>query len=189
MTTPSAKPFVLAAGAIPGVTRRGFLNGTATLVGGVTAGPLIPLLGASEGHAQSMTQKAAPTPASFDPRTSSLNYLSPVQNQDDPRPCNSCTAYAVVASVEATHNKIRTLPGSQGPNLDEIDLFTTAGPSAGCETTHWWPKDALKYCQTSGLKVEGAPSNQRIKISSMVSLLKGKDRKSTRLNSSHLGIS
>jgi C1A family cysteine protease len=171
MTTPSANPFVLAPGSDPAVTRREFLNGTATLAGGVAAGTLIPVLGSSECHAQSATQKpAAATPASFDPRTGPLNYLSPVQNQDYPRPCNSCTAYAVVASVEATHNKSKSLPGSQGPDLDENDFFSAAGPPAGCDATHWWPKGALKYCETDGLKVQG--TNQRIKIASAVSLLK-----------------
>jgi hypothetical protein len=171
MTTPRAKPILLAPGSYPGVTRRAFLNGTATLAGGVTAGTLLPVLGSSECHAQAMAQKTvAATPTSFDPRTGALNYLSPVQNQDDPRPCNSCTAYAVVASVEATHNKKKNLQGTQGPDLDEIDLFAKAGPPAGCDTTHWWPKGALKYCETPGLKVQG--SSQRIQIASSLSLLK-----------------
>src|SRR5262245_44299413 len=122
MTTPRAKPILLAPEPYSGVTRRTFLNGTATLAGGVTAGTLLPVLGSSEAHAQAMVQKAV-APTNFDPRTEALNYLSPVQNQDDPRPCNSCTAYAVVASVEATHNKKKNLPGTQGPDLDEADLF------------------------------------------------------------------
>src|SRR5262245_65459683 len=110
MKTPRATPILLAPGSYPGVTRRTFLNGTATLAGGVTAGTLLPVLGSSEAHAQAMAQKpVAATPPSFDPRTGSLNYLSPVQNKDDPRPCNSCTALAVMASVSATQNTQKIL--------------------------------------------------------------------------------
>jgi C1A family cysteine protease len=154
------------------VTRRSFINGTATLTGGVAAGRffLSPVL-------------AAAPPTDFDLRTP--GYITSVKNQDLPSPCNACTAFGVVATVEGTYNKKNNSLGNQGPDLDEMDLFTHAppppGPSGGCATSHWWPKYALAYCQTIGLKWEGS-SNPRIKIDPPTPLLDDNNLNKTQSN-------
>jgi hypothetical protein len=61
-----------------------------------------------------------------------------------------------VAAVECTYNKKNNSSGTTGPDLDEVDLFTNPGPPAGCATTHWWPRHALAYCMTNGLKRQGS---------------------------------
>jgi Papain family cysteine protease len=113
---------------------------------------------------------AANPPPSYDPRSQSVNYLTSVKNQDSPSPCNACTAFAVVATVEATFNKSKNKSGAKGPDLDELDLFSNPGPPGGCGTTHWWPKEALSYCQTTGLKWESG-TNPRVKIAAPTTLL------------------
>jgi len=146
MVTPIAKPSVLAAAPSTAVTRRNFINGTAALTAGATTAGLL-----------SSPVWATPFDLKY--------YMSSVKDQDDPLPCNSCTAFAVVATVEGTYNKLKSLSGSAGPNLDEMDLFTQAhpGPVGGCAATHWWPKEALAYCETTGLKWEGFATWTKIK--------------------------
>lgn len=164
MTIPSAKRSVLA---LPSVlTRRHFMSGTATIAGGAAAGTLLALSNPSDA-----ATPAANPPTDYDPRTLPINYLTAVKDQDHPNPCNACTAYAVVAAVEAAYNKAKNQQGSQGPDLDEMDLFSNPGPQGGCAATHWWPKAALNYCQTPGLKWQSSASNSRIKIAPPVSLL------------------
>jgi hypothetical protein len=137
---------------VPGgmVSRRHFITGTASVAGGAAAGELFssPVMG-------------APPPTDYDLRAAP-DYITSVKDQDSPITCNACTAFAVVASVEGTYNKKNNSSGNQGPDLDEMDLFNNAGTSGGCATSHWWPKLALDYCQTQGLKWQSLP-NPRIK--------------------------
>ena len=144
------------------VNRRHFMSGTASLAGGVVAGELFssPVFG-------------APPPPDFDLRTTNPDFITSVKDQDSPITCNSCTAFAVVATVEGTYNKKNNAAGSLGPDLDEMDLFNNAGTSGGCATSHWWPKLALDYCQTQGLKWQSLP-NPRIKTTP-VNLLDAND--------------
>jgi papain like protease len=155
MITRIAKPSVLAAAPSIAVTRRHFINGTvAALTVGTTA----------EGLLTSPSWAVSPL---FDLK----NFMTPVKDQDDPLPCNACTAFAVVATVEGTYNKQKGLSGSAGPDMDEMDLFTkaTPGPIGGCATSHWWPREALTYCETTGLTGTGLAN--RVKIKPPTSLL------------------
>jgi len=104
------------------------------------------------------------------------NYITAVKDQEDPLPCNACTAFAVAAAVEGTYNKKcqRTgNPATLGPNLDEMELFLRAPDpndpndvaSGGCGTSHWWPKHALARCKSKGIKVEGSSPEQFYKVS------------------------
>jgi C1A family cysteine protease len=145
MNRPITKPSVLPPPAVA-ATRRNFISGTAALTAGAATGGLL-----------ASPSSAASYDPSFDLRTG--GYVTPVQDQGVT--CNSCTAYAVVAAVECTYNKKNGFSGATGPNLDEMDLFTNPGPPMGCVTTHWWPRFALAYCMTNGLKWEGS-SNPRV---------------------------
>jgi hypothetical protein len=138
-----------------GVTRRRFIVGTAATVGGSAGGMVTTRVGAAPPPSYSLRRDG---------------FITSPKDQDIPVTCNSCTAFAVVAAVEGAYNKLKRLPGTNGPNLDELDLFKNAGPTEGCATTHWWPKFALGYCQNPGLKWEGS-SNQPIKIKPPVDLL------------------
>jgi hypothetical protein len=101
------------------------------------------------------------------------NYITPVKDQDDPAPCNACTAFAVVAMVEGTYNKSQPQPVA-GLDLDEMKLFNanTTPPSGGCATSHWWPKYALQVCKDNGLYWENPPTQQPLKIGHFESLLR-----------------
>ena len=167
------------------VTRRHFVNGAATLAGGVAAGTLLSPPTWSQVTQQARMMPANPPPSydPRDPRDSPINYLTPVKDQDSPVTCNACTAFAVVAAVEATYNKKNSLPGSNGPDLNELDLFNNPTfPSGGCATTHWWPKDALNYCQNPGLKSEGTSTPPLIKIGTPQNLLVDADLQQTQKN-------
>jgi hypothetical protein len=143
MTTPVRSSSLTTRG--PLLTRRRLINGAATLAGAAAAGGF------------------ATTPAcATDLRDQGL--ITSVKDQDFPVACNSCTAFAVVATIEGTYNKTHPGSGPAGPDFDEIDLFTNAGPSTGCATTHWWPKNALAYCQGTGLAWEGMPTKPRVKV-------------------------
>jgi len=148
MTTSITNRSVLAPTPGVGITRRHFINSTAALTAG----------GATEGFRPAASWAASPPPNNFDLRDG-VNYVTAVKDQG--LKCNACTAFAVVAAVECTYNKKNNLPGSGGPDLDEMDLFTNPGPPSGCVTTHWWPRHALAYCMTNGLKREGS-SNPRV---------------------------
>ena len=90
---------------------------------------------------------------------SGKNQITPVKNQDDPVPCNACTAFAVVAAVEGTFNKSQANPVA-GLDLDEKKLFGSSATvaSGGCGTSHWWPKYALEVCKRDGVAWEGNPA-------------------------------
>ena len=159
MTTFKSKGSILMPSTDEGLSRRDFFNGTATLVGGVVAASSI-----------------FPAPArsafdtNYDPRRDGVNYITSVKDQDDPDPCNSCTAYAVVAAVEATYNRKNRLPGTQGADLDEKDLFSAPQGPGNCEVDHWWPKKALAYCERPGLKWQSG-SNPPVQIKPPKNLL------------------
>lgn len=118
------------------VTRRHVVAGAGALATGVATQTLF----VSEASAASYM-----TPASF---------LTPVKNQNS---CNACTAFAVVAAIEATFNrKYPPAAGAEVLNLSEGQLFFAAGPKAKCDSTHWWPEDALAYCRDVGLTRENS---------------------------------
>jgi len=129
-------------------------------------------------------------PQAFDLRNvDGKNYVTSVKDQDKPVACNACTAFAVVATVEATFNRKNKQsgnPATLGPNFDEMALFQAAssGPgdvaSGGCGTSHWWPKYALARCQTSGLQWEGS-SQPPVRIATFKSLL-GEDGNQSAVN-------
>jgi C1A family cysteine protease len=116
------------------VTRRHVVAGAAALATGAATHSLI----ISEASAASYT-----TPT---------NLLTPVKNQNS---CNACTAFAVVAAIEATYNRKYGV-SADTLNLSEGQLFFAAGPKAACEATHWWPEDALRYCRDVGLTRENS---------------------------------
>ena len=121
---------------------------------------------------------ALPPSDSYDLRNdNNKNYITAIKDQEDPVPCNACTAFAVAAAVEGTSNKMNNQFGSPtsppvGPNLDEMELFLRApdpadpndAASGGCGTSHWWPKNALARCKSKGIKVEGLSPAQYVKI-------------------------
>ena len=142
------------------VTRRNFMNGTAMLAGGAAAGALLP----------TPAWAANPPPPSHDLRTQ--GFITSVKNQDVPKRCNGCTAFAVVAMVEGAYNKKNNLSGSKGPDLDEIEFFTLPNPPfGGCQTSQWWPKHALERCKARGLAWQGDPTKTRVSIARFNNLL------------------
>src|SRR5262245_635979 len=118
------------------VTRRHFVRTAAALLGGAGAQALL-----------STSVRA------FDPKLDlrAGNWITPVRNQNT---CNWCTAFAAVATIEGTYNKKYFTDGSKQLNLSEGQLFFAAGPKDKCETTHWWPEEALAYCAQVGLTRE-----------------------------------
>src|SRR5262249_40786623 len=146
--------------------RRHFVRTAAALLGGAGAQALL-----------STSVRA------FDPKLDlrAGNWITPVRNQNT---CNWCTAFAAVATIEGTYNKKYFTDGSKQLNLSEGQLFFAAGPKDKCETTHWWPEEALAYCAQVGLTREddetGIP-DRIIKIKS-VSRLIHKDLKTTQNN-------
>jgi hypothetical protein len=151
--------------------RRRFLQ-TATAAAG---GALLP----QSVWAQTAQVRPAATP--YDLRDDGgKNYITAVKDQEDPVPCNACTAFAVAAAVEGTFNKKNLISGTPtapppGPDLDEMEFFLrqSTGPddigSGGCGTSHWWPKYALARCQAAGMKQQGA--TQPLKILGFTNLL------------------
>jgi C1A family cysteine protease len=137
--------------------RRGFLKTATALAGGA----LLPEMA------------WAALPECYDLRcVGGKNYITPVKDQDDPAPCNACTAFAVVATVEGTYNKFQSQPVA-GLDFDEMKLFLSqqaTPPSGGCATTHWWPKYALDVCKNYGLYKEDAPTQPVVKITNYQNL-------------------
>ncbi|MFY9952087.1 C1 family peptidase [Bradyrhizobium sp.] len=82
------------------------------------------------------------------------NYITAIQNQDAYGACNSCTAFAVVATVEGSYNwqKNQPIPTSgTTPALSEAELFFCANLSGGCNCRAWYPEQALAFCFNPGL--------------------------------------
>lgn len=160
MNVPTANGFAPLPTPSTAVTRRYFMNGTATLAGGAAAGALFP----------ASPRAVNPPPSTYDLRTD--GFITSVKNQDLPTECNSCTAFAIVAMVEGAYNKKNNLSGTNGPDLDEMGLFTQpAPPPGGCQTSHWWPKYALERCKTDGLAWQGYPTKPRVQIARFDNLL------------------
>jgi hypothetical protein len=124
--------------------------------------------------AQGAQVRAGPPPAYNLRDDGGKNYITAVQDQDDPVPCNACTAFAVVAAVEGTHVKFHAQPGTPanpptGPKLDAKELFLrnpidpSQGGSGGCATHQWWPKNALARCTGPSGGLQGSPSAVQIK--------------------------
>ena len=147
------------------VHRRRFLK-AATAAAGSTFLPEV---------AWTATPTAGPS-QSYDLRNDNgKNYITAIKDQEDPLPCNACTAFAVAAAVEGTFNKKNQQTGSPdslGPNLDEMELFlrpsSGAGDvaSGGCGTSHWWPKYALARCKSPspGIMHQGSSPARYIQI-------------------------
>jgi hypothetical protein len=142
-----------------GVHRRHFLK-TATVLAG---GALLPEMAWAAAAAQCYDLRC----------DNNKNYITSVKNQDDPIPCNACTAFAVVAMVEGTYNKSQGGPVA-GLDLDEMKLFLSGGthPSGGCGTTHWWPKYALDRCKATGLEWQAPATGPVLKITDFKPLLR-----------------
>jgi hypothetical protein len=147
------------------VHRRRFLTG-ATAAAGSTFLP-------------EMAWPATPTagpPRSYDLRDDNdKNYITAIKDQEDPLPCNACTAFAIAAAIEGTFNKKNQLtgsPGTLGPNLDEMELFLRPSSGAddvasgGCGTSHWWPKYALARCKSPspGILYQGSSPARYLQI-------------------------
>jgi hypothetical protein len=84
----------------------------------------------------------------------SKNYITAVQNQDTYGMCNSCTAFAVVATVEGSYNwqKSQPIPTfGTTPALSEAELFFCANLPGGCSCRAWYPEQALAFCFYPGL--------------------------------------
>src|SRR6185295_6558970 len=106
------------------VSRRHFMNGATALAVGAAADSVV-----------SKSAWAAP-PDYVDLRDN--HYVTPVKQQNS---CNACTAFAVVATIEATYRK-KFGVGTETLNLSEAQLFFAAGPKNKCDASHWWPESA-----------------------------------------------
>src|SRR6185437_6159758 len=104
------------------------------------------------------------------------HYVTPGKQQNS---FNACTAFAVVATIEATYRK-KFGVGTETLNLSEAQLFFAAGPKNKCDASHWWPESALAYCSSVGLAREEESgflregSKDPIKISGAKRLLHNK---------------
>jgi hypothetical protein len=107
--------------------------------------PLI--LSAAIAQGASRTSTPALLPGEVD--ISTAGYMNDPRNQGA---CNSCTAHAVVATIEAT---INVKNGFNQPTTRKqfsvAQLSFCPGAPYQCNTTHWWPYEALLYCKTVGL--------------------------------------
>jgi C1A family cysteine protease len=86
------------------------------------------------------------------------NYITAVQDQDAYGPCNSCTAFAVVAAVEGSYNFQKNMPiqpNATTPGFSEAELFFCANVLGACGCTAWYPEDALPICISQGLTDRG----------------------------------
>jgi C1A family cysteine protease len=141
---------------VAAASRRDILK-RAIALGGVTAAGLfssefVRLAGAAAGPPSA--------PHDFDLRkvvvgTSTFNYITPVRNQDQYAPCNSCTAFAVIATIEGSYNRQKNTPildpSKPSPAYSEGQLFFCSGPADGCVASAWYPEDALDYCIERGV--------------------------------------
>lgn len=88
-------------------------------------------------------------------------FMTPVDDQDSPTQCNSCTAFAVTATIEGTYNKANS---ASPVMLNARKLFNEAGPPLKCKASHWWPDHALAHAVSNGLEQTNFPAAPRIKI-------------------------
>src|SRR5262245_51148365 len=107
--------------------------------------------------------------------TSLTQWMSDVKDQEEViAPCNSCTAYAVTATFEGTYNKKKGFTGSSRLEFDAFRMFKEAGPAEQCNTSHWWPENALAYCKATGiseLSQSTNPSPPRFQIADFEPLI------------------
>jgi C1A family cysteine protease len=92
-------------------------------------------------------------PKAFDLRNvGGKNYITSVKNQDSYGACNSCTAFAVVATLEGSYNwqKNQPISGADTPGFSEAQLFFCNGPPGGCSCRAWYPEEALSFCLAPG---------------------------------------
>jgi Papain family cysteine protease len=88
-------------------------------------------------------------PKAFDLRNvGGNNYITSVKNQDSYGPCNSCTAFAVIAALEGSYSwqKNQPVTDPNKPGFSEAQLFFCNGPRGGCSCRAWYPEDALQAC-------------------------------------------
>jgi C1A family cysteine protease len=138
----------------PGASRRKILR-SAIALGGVTVAEIF-----SPGLVRFATAaNLLSTPKAFDLRkvvmgSSTNNYITPVRNQDQYSPCNSCTAFAIIATIEGSFTWQKQQPittSNPGPAYSEGQLFFCSGPPDGCVASAWYPEDALGYCVERGV--------------------------------------
>jgi C1A family cysteine protease len=121
-------------------TRRTFLQNTGAVAALSAMGPI-------KSFAQGSYKPGVLTPPqSFDLRSlNGKNYVTEVRDQGG---CNSCTAFAVVAAIEAAKS-VKDDANNPQIHFSEDQLFSCAGP--GCDTNAWYPDGALDYCKATGL--------------------------------------
>src|SRR5262245_47369379 len=100
----------------------------------------------AQGTSRTSTPALLPGP---DVDISSAGYMNDPRDQGA---CNSCTAHAVTATIEATYNVKNgfKLPTTR-KRFSVAQLSFCPGAPYQCNTTHWWPYEALQYCKTMGL--------------------------------------
>jgi len=130
------------------VSRRRLLNASAAAAGGFVAGTILP-----SPVLQALADQCDANNCDLHKfGATNINYMTSVKHQG---PCNACTAFAVVATIEGTYNRKNFgASGDKGLNLSEGQLFYAAGPKDKCYLSHWWPRDALPYCTQVGLARE-----------------------------------
>jgi len=124
--------------------RRYFLKTAGVLAGGAAVGSIV-----SE-------QASAAPPPTFDLRDRNGNFITSWKDQGR---CHTCTAFGVIAAIEGSyHWQKKKAITAANPELDlsENDLFNSNAPPLPrpCDVDHWWPRYALEYCKTAGVKRE-----------------------------------
>jgi hypothetical protein len=118
---------------------------SAIALGGLTAAGTF-----SPGFAQQTAAPKLAAPNAFDLRNvGGKNYITSVKDQGY---CNSCTAFAVVATIEGSSNfqKSHSTSGDT-PGYSEAQLFFCGGPPGGCSCHAWYPEQALRFCFSPGV--------------------------------------
>ena len=132
------------------IDRRGFLKRTATIIATAVAGSLAPPSSVAQAQVSPITT-AFDLRAAVVPDGRTLNFISAVPNGQ--ASCNDCTAYAVVAAMEGSNN-VQVMKGPGNPGYSYSQLFFCGGPPEQCDTDHWYPESALRYCLRIGLGKE-----------------------------------
>lgn len=126
-------------------TRRGFLKSAASLTGAAVLGSQAPLI-------QSAAMAQVTPTATLGPADVDISIAGYMNDPRDQGACNSCTAHAVVATMEATYNvKNGFKQPATRKHFSVAQLSFCPGAPYQCNTTHWWPYEALLYCKAMGL--------------------------------------